>query len=242
MFKLVISIVVLIFIAFAISGCKQKERESTDKTTKSYSPKNVTYESLPEEKVEIKEKTAEEKQTVTKQEPEKEFNFRNTYWGMSKKQVKKSEKSTFVDEDASRIFYKGKVGNMNALIHYNFVDNKLWQATYLFEETYLNADNYVRDYKNLLGKLRAKYGEPIHDKSIWSSDSAKRNWGNNPGMGVETGNLKMVASWDLPDSKIHVLLHGENFEATLGIQYRTNNPELKKLVKEKEQKKVEKEF
>ena len=60
--------------------------------------------------------------------------FRNTNWGMTKEQVKKTENIEIVEEDPNKIVYIETVVNYPALLVYKFHDNKLIWGSYSFKQ------------------------------------------------------------------------------------------------------------
>lgn len=57
--------------------------------------------------------------------------FRNTHWGMSEAEVKKSETSDLLSADENGLLYETKVANLDAVIFYSFFSDKLAIAGYL---------------------------------------------------------------------------------------------------------------
>jgi len=92
------------------------------------------------------------------------YDFRKTNWGMSKEQVKTTEKNEIAFEDEEEICYKVKIGENNFLCGYIFLENKLYRSGYLFNETHTNENDYIDDYEKLKAILIDKYGKPKTDK------------------------------------------------------------------------------
>ena len=74
----------------------------------------------------------------------KDFNFRKTCWGMTKQQVRMTEKEQPVEEQNEYITYWGTVAGLNSYIIYIFVENTLQGVKYmiLLEVRYEERDNY----------------------------------------------------------------------------------------------------
>ncbi len=57
-----------------------------------------------------------------------EYDFRNSLWGMTKAEVKLSEKVYPLSEDETHITYKDTVMNLEATVGFHFVDDSLIEA------------------------------------------------------------------------------------------------------------------
>ena len=66
--------------------------------------------------------------------------FRNSEWGMSKEQVKSTEKLELVNEDTDTISYIETVVEYPALLVYKFNDNRLIWGLYSFNQVNNNDD------------------------------------------------------------------------------------------------------
>jgi len=111
--------------------------------------------------------------TETKITDQSQYAFRNTYWGMSKEQVKKAEReSVLVEEDADEDIYKSYDGSLlyeveldgiKCELHYQFVKNRLITARYRKTGELLFKEEYVNNYKNLKRYFTNIYGKPLYD-------------------------------------------------------------------------------
>lgn len=169
---------------------------------------------------------------------ETKFDFRTITWGMNEAQVKETERSE-ISEIENGFAYKGKVVGLDCKIIYQFVENKLYVAGYIFTELHTNYNLWIDDYQKIKELLIKKYGKPIKSDVFWASDLYKKMWGNgqNFGTAVSMGYLTYYAEWDTPKTKIWVGLKGDNFVIDFRIIYESK--ELKewsnKILQEKEQ-------
>jgi len=100
------------------------------------------------------------------------YDFRNAKWGMTIKQVKKTEEGPVTFEgwdkvqNANTLEYEGYISSYHCYIAYIFSKTKLRKAQYLLETGY-DADfptsTLLKMFVNLLSE---KYGEPIHQDPI----------------------------------------------------------------------------
>lgn len=144
--------------------------------------------------------------------------FRNATWGMSKSQVKITEKEKPKSEDDSFLVYVGKVAGMNALIIYVFVDNKLVRAKYSFIENNSNRNDNITDYNNLKKLFEKKYAKPKEDKFIWKNDLYRDN-SSEWGFAVSLGHLLFYSQWETSNTVITLTLSGENHRTELVAEY-----------------------
>ncbi len=147
-----------------------------------------------------------------------EFTFRQTYWGMSRDEVKASEDVKVAQEGDNIIAYQGTVSNLDTLIAYHFVSNKLVRSGYVILEKHSNENDYLRDYFVMKDALSDKYGPPAVDETKWnntlySGDREKF------GFAVMIGHLRLWANWETEATKIFLLLAGDNYKINLRLDY-----------------------
>jgi len=158
---------------------------------------------------------------------------------MTREQVKKTEQGNIVKEYSDVLIYRGNVGGFDCKIVYIFAKGKLVRAKYISTVTHSNPNDYIWDYKKWKEILTKKYGDPIEDREIWRNDLYKDDpqyWG----LAISAGHLAYFATWETPATEITMLLHGENFEITLEIEYQSK--QLKYLEEEEKEKKALSEF
>lgn len=147
-----------------------------------------------------------------------QYNFRKTNWGMSKEQVKAIENKKSDGENDNILYYKVEISKDNFACFYYFLEDKLYQAAYVFDGKHTNKNDYIDDFKKFKEILIKKYGKPKTDKVIWKNDlfkDEKQNWGT----AISVGHLVYTASWKTTTTEIILLLFGDNYEINLGIKY-----------------------
>jgi hypothetical protein len=164
------------------------------------------------------------------------LNFRKTKWGMSKKEVKKTETGKIVRDDEKVLVYNGIVSNIDALIVYIFASDKLVRAKYMFTPKHTNKNDYLIDYDNVKETLTKKYGSPQPDDSYWRNELYKDDY-SEWGFAVSLGHLTYSSEWETENTKILLMLSGENYDIDLNAEY--SSKALKYLEEqEKEKKKI----
>lgn len=94
-----------------------------------------------------------------------EPDFRQVKWGMSREEVIQIEGKAALRSFSNELYYDNiEVSGDTAILHYEFVNDKLYSASYTFHET----DGYSC-YLNLLSGLKQKYGEPDYAYDEWAS-------------------------------------------------------------------------
>jgi len=149
---------------------------------------------------------------------EQVFDFRKTNWGMSKEEVKLTEKNDITFEDEEEIDYEVKIDSDNFICGYIFLENKLYRAAYIFSEEHTNKNDYINDYEALKTILIDKYGKPKSDKIVWRDNlykDDKEDWGFAIGM----GHLIYGSVWENSITNIQLILTGDNYEVNLALLY-----------------------
>lgn len=164
------------------------------------------------------------------------FDFRNSNWGMTKEEVKASEKMNILYEDDKHIFFEdATVARMKFSISYIFSDNKLISGVYLSKEKYSNSNEYDVDFYKIKNVLDGKYGF-VEENSYWSRDLYKGDYLNR-GLAISIGDLAREAIWSTDKARVRIVIKGNNYDITLAIVYKTNDENLlnaARLIEEKE--------
>ena len=146
------------------------------------------------------------------------YDFRETTWGMSKEQVKATEDRKADYEENAMLFYKVKIFGGSCYCFYSFLEDTLYNGGYVFTEEHANKNLYINDYIEFKGILTKEYGKPTMDEINWKNDlykDDKSEWG----MAISVGDLEYWALWETPNSKIALILDGNNYEISLILTY-----------------------
>lgn len=155
--------------------------------------------------------------------PEPKYDFRNTYWGMSKEAVKQAEKTELSAEDESAILYSNvNAAGFSADLFYQFDGGALVSGAYMISETHTDYNAYIEDYENSKEALIEVYGTPQKDGVTWSNDVFKQDE-QYYGMAVAYGYLSYTSVWITETSTITLGLNGDNFEISHVILYEDLN-------------------
>jgi len=173
------------------------------------------------------------------QNNKEDYDFRRTKWGMSKEQVKISEKNSIIEENDEYLAYFGKVFSKDVMIVYYFANSKLVRARYIFLESHTNKFYYLIDYKSIKDVLLNKYGEPKYDRVVWLNDLYQDDY-SEWGLAISIGHLIFGAGWETNTTEIEIYLVGENYQILHAIQY--TSKQYKDLIDAEEQKKNKEDF
>lgn len=149
-----------------------------------------------------------------------EPDIRNVSWGMSKEEVKALEDLKMEGErDGLGLAYKARLGDLEAMLFYLFVDDKLYRAGYLFLEKHTNQNLYINDFTTINNALHGKYGDWIGDGDwIWLNDRYMDDE-EDMGLAISMGHLVRQVRWETPR---HVIIHeitGDNYDITHRLIY-----------------------
>lgn len=144
--------------------------------------------------------------------------FRNSSWGMTVEEVKKTETTQAKYETNAILVYSDNLLGFNADVVYIFAKNKLIRSKYIFRNEHSNTTDFITDYLKIKSSLASKYGKVKIDKQVWKNDLYKSDppqWG----MAIAVGHLKYYSQWEDQDSSVFLYLTGENYKIEFGIEY-----------------------
>lgn len=149
--------------------------------------------------------------------------FRGIEWGSTHEQVKKYEQEEFLGDSEGKdgidsTIFSAKITGKDCVILYQFIDDVFVQGGYIFNEKYMNSNNYIHDYRNVQFDLADKYGIPDIDNTNWLNDLYKDD-PENYGTAVSIGHLNYHSEWNLDKTKIIHDLRGEGFDISHAVLY-----------------------
>lgn len=95
-----------------------------------------------------------------------EYDFRSSWWGMSKGDVRYSEDVTPQSEGEGYITYRKKVMGLDTIVGFHFLEGSLVEAGYAFREPLRTEHNYRSEYERVKDILTDEYGEPSIDGDL----------------------------------------------------------------------------
>jgi hypothetical protein len=196
----------IILISFVLTGCGKKE------APKNPEPENAVQSAM--DGASVEDALAKEIQAIAKRD------FRKTTWGMDKKTVKLTEPDDPKSEEDSAMIYSRKVSDMDVLIGYIFVQDKLVRAKYMFHPQHNDLNAYITDQNNIKKALHKRYGKATKERTIWTNElytNIPSQWGIALGQGYVT----FISLWDTPKTEITVTLKGENGKIDLWLEYKS---------------------
>ncbi len=147
--------------------------------------------------------------------------FRSTRWGMSKEQVVRIEgKPDHLknSEGLDFIQYPQRILNMDCMIGYVFVENKLAKARYSFLGKRGDENQYIEEYDKIKEILVNIYGKPGNEWAVWH-DPRYKNDPANWELAVCQGHLEMNSKWTDPETEILLHLSGGKNRLSLEVDY-----------------------
>ena len=148
--------------------------------------------------------------------------FRDTRWGMSKKQVAELEGEISHLEKSyglEVIRYQKKVLDLECSIQFMFAGNRLIKAKYIFLEQHKHKSQYIGDYKKIKDWLTEIHGMPKGSNVTWRNDLYKEDY-SNWGLAVGLGHLEYSSLWKNQEIEIFLTLSGNNNELSLEAEYK----------------------
>lgn len=155
--------------------------------------------------------------------------FRSNTWGESIQNVEKIE-GVPIEKSQGFLAYDGSLLTYPVMIAYRFNDDKLYRGMYVFNQAHVDAKAFITDFKMIEEELINKYGKPSEQFETWTDDLYKddpSDWG----MAIKVGDLTYISTWEIQETEIVLILAGDNFEASLFLEY-TDTSEEKNVKKD----------
>ncbi|HUT65352.1 MAG TPA: hypothetical protein VMZ05_04290 [Spirochaetota bacterium] len=160
-----------------------------------------------------------------------EYDFRQTRWGMSVKEVRASEHWRLLRKEGGekeyRLVYSASIAGLDGCIVYGFSEYKLRSALYSFSIE--ESGEALQKYRYLKDNITKKYGKPDSSKSIFSEEK-KRELGPfsfvlllplafRSNDYLEKGQLVMETVWTTDFTYITLLVKKEDEKYLIEIGY-----------------------
>lgn len=170
--------------------------------------------------------------------------FRETKWGMNKKEVAKVEKARLKagENSINELVYEDVVAGLPVVVTYHFYEGKLYKGVYSFKykPSERSVEGEIENHKMINKIIKAKYGEPIDDEFGYFNEEAKSKTVYNTVRGIVFGcGVMWLTRWDFKDVSIgNVFIKTENCEIihSLGYYVRSIYEKVEKAADEKRSK------
>ena len=140
--------------------------------------------------------------------------IRNLNWGMTKSEVKKSEKEKFIGEDELTLRYFTIIKKLEFKLEYEFRKNKLIGTIYSTTRSY-TADVQLNIYYLLKGIIDDKYSV----KSV-KKHTIPSQYKNDILKGIKTGAITLQEEWSTPRTFIVMkLVSDKNGYINTSVKY-----------------------
>jgi hypothetical protein len=144
--------------------------------------------------------------------------FRGAKWGMTKDEVKASEKAELMQEQDDALFYDASISGIDCVAIYIFAKKVFVRAKYFFSASHTNLNDYIMDYFTINKLLVAKYQEPTDSQIVWKDDLYKSDE-SSYGLAISAGMLVMYSTWENETTTIEQDLWGDNFKIRHEVHY-----------------------
>ena len=148
--------------------------------------------------------------------------FRDSRWGMSKKQVAELEgKISHLEKSYGLeiVRYQKKVEGLKCSIEYMFAGDELIKAKYVFLEQHKHKSQHIGDYKKIKDWLTEIHGMPKGSNLTWRNDLYKEDY-SDWGLAVSLGHLEYSSLWKNQEIEIFLTLSGDNNKLSLQAEYK----------------------
>ena len=142
--------------------------------------------------------------------------FGKTRWGMSPKEVKQHYPK--LKKEGEYYAQEYSISDVDGFLAFDFHEDKLVRVFFISNERYTNDNAHLSDFDTLAGLLEKKYGAPGIDNIIWDNDLYPDD-PSSYGMAVSVGHLKINKGWDQGNTRVGLMLSGQNFKVSLSLVY-----------------------
>lgn len=156
--------------------------------------------------------------------------YKDAKWGMTKEQVKANFPDIKFKNEGENMTLFSKIASENVIISFYFTNKKLFHVITYFDIKTLNYDRYISKFNELEKLLIKKYGKAVKKIRLGNSDKVIS------GVDIAMGKDGYGESWHTSESKIQLVLMGDNFKITLAIDYLSKD--LKNEVAENKENKI----
>jgi hypothetical protein len=142
------------------------------------------------------------------------IDIRQVHWGMSRDQVKETEKGIAISKGDDSIYYQETLLEYPVVLNYFFKNDRLVSAVYDFSQKYPDNElnKFIDDFNIVKEALIKKYGEPNTDTHVWKNSALEKAYQNKPkefGFMVKIGGLEYFSKWEKDNTAIMLSLKGE---------------------------------
>jgi len=146
--------------------------------------------------------------------------FRNAKWGMTKDEVKASEKLPISDELPEAVTYVSELGGKPAIIGYVFnEEGQLIRAGYLVEDEQISPQDYVAAFEKAKKDLGVRLGMPSTDRMLWTSGVQDVTDPEKFGEATCEGKMRYIAGWADERTAVNLTLDGYEGKCRLAAMY-----------------------
>ena len=147
--------------------------------------------------------------------------FRSASWGMSKKEVRRSEGFPPLGEGEGYITYRERVMGLDAVVGFHFREDSLVEAGYAFREALGGESVYITEYGKVKGILSRSYGEPAIDEGICAACGMCGRVCQCGDAAWSGQSLVFLSEWMTGRSVIRLVLMGEGGGFDFGVLHRS---------------------
>lgn len=148
-----------------------------------------------------------------------DYDFRNVNWGMTIDEVMEQVDLNLVANVETGLMYSTSLNNDKYFLILQFRNNKLFEADYIINETFINNLKYIESFRAIRNLLTEKYGSPEDGSGKeWSSDLYKDS-PDDYGTAVSLGYLTYKYRWETEKVNILATLGETEGEPKIAIVY-----------------------
>lgn len=165
---------------------------------------------------------------------------RTVSWGMSRAEVMAADPGWFNGplNPSELAIWVTDLAKSDAKIVYEFSNDKLVRATYVFTPKHSDANDFVADFHAVTAQLVARHKQPSCERALWLDDSLQNERiayleqdralpsdilpsDKLAGLSISVGHLRLYSTWEGPRTQILHTMTGENHQIAHRVEYRS---------------------
>lgn len=123
--------------------------------------------------------------------------FRRSYWGDQKTEVRRNETAGFHHErDHELAYFFDEIPGVSGALKYYFKENKLTEGVYLSRNLHEKVENYYHDYQTVQAFFDKQLGKHLSEEWQWADEAHRSSDTSQIAQSIWDNKLKIISHWE----------------------------------------------